>query len=126
MIGMRTNRFTVPSFRDAPRRHACADAVAICHSEDAAESSSGVGRHKHEDLANLLDGCGVGPSADRLSNCVPLPAIGAVDPDLDESMRRQRAVELRRHGIGKSALPHLHDRLERVGAALEVGAFAGS
>jgi hypothetical protein len=93
-------------------------------SEGGAASSSGVGRHSTTILPTCCTATASVPvqiASDRASR----RAVGAVDLDLDESMRRQRPIELERHGVGEPALPHLHDRLERMGAALEMGTFAG-
>ena len=73
------------------------------------------------EAADLLDDSGVGTFCERGRERVALVTI-AGQLRFDQAVCGQRAVDFRDEGIGRARLPHLHDRLERVRACLQLSA----
>jgi hypothetical protein len=73
----------------------------------------------------VLDGRRVNRRADCGEHRLPGCALGAHDPDLDELVRAQRAVDLGDERRGESGSADQNDRVQPVRAALERLSLSG-
>ena len=73
----------------------------------------------------MLDRLGPGPLANRTESVVARVAIKGTGADLDELVRRQRAIDLGDHLFRESFGADLNNRIQLVGFRLERLAFRG-
>jgi len=74
---------------------------------------------QHQHFADVLNRLGVQSGTDRFQRCFARIALHRAGPDLDQLVRRERAVDLRDHRVREAFLADVDDRVERVGAPLE-------
>jgi hypothetical protein len=77
----------------------------------------------HQNLADVLHRLGAQALADLRQGGVARFAFHGTGADLDELVRRQRAVDLAENGFGEALLSDVNDRIERVCAAFEGFSF---
>jgi hypothetical protein len=81
---------------------------------------------EHQDTTHLLHDRGIRPITERLREFVPGVPVCAGEPDFDQLVCGERAIDFRDHRVRCACLPDLHDRLEGVGSGFESCALAWS
>ncbi len=74
----------------------------------------GFGAPQHQELANVLDGCGVEAVGEGVKHAVARGAVIAQHPHLDQAMGVEGGVDLALHGVGQSVLTDHDDGFEVV------------
>jgi hypothetical protein len=76
-----------------------------------------------QDLADVLDRIGAGAPADLLQQDHALPAVVAEDPDLDQLVTLEAALDFRQYAVGETRAADHDDGAQCMGARPERAAL---